>query len=47
MKLTDKQWQLIAPLFEAEPRTGMVGPPVALARDVLNGVFWILKTGAR
>lgn len=47
MKLTEKQWQLIAPLFEAEPRTSMVGRPATPARDVLNGVFWILKTGAR
>lgn len=47
MKLTEKQWQRIAPLFEAEPRTGMVGRPATPARDVLNGVVWILKTGAR
>ena len=47
MKLTEKQWQLIAPLFENDNRNGMVGRPATPARDVLNGVLWILKTGAR
>ncbi len=47
MKLTEKQWQLIAPLFEDEGDAGKVGRPLTPARDVLNGVLWILKTGAR
>ena len=47
MKLTEKQWQLIAPLFDDDNRSGMVGRPPTPARDVLNGVLWILKTGAR
>ena len=47
MKLTEKQWQLIASLFENGRRAGMVGRPATPARDVLNGVLWILKTGAR
>lgn len=47
MKLTAKQWELIAPLFADEDRTGQVGRPPVPARDVLNGVLWILKTGAR
>lgn len=47
MKLTEKQWQLIAPLFENASRVGTVGRPALPARDVLNGVLWILKTGAR
>ena len=46
MKLTDAQWQLIEPLFESDdsPRRGRPSRP---ARDVLDGVLWILKTGAR
>lgn len=47
MKLTEKQWQLIAPLFDDASRLGMVGRPSIPARDVLQGVLWILKTGAR
>jgi len=47
MKLTEKQWQLIAPLFDSDNREGMVGRPPVPSRDVLNGVLWILKTGAR
>ena len=46
MKLTDAQWQLIQPLFGTDdsPRRGRPRRP---ARDVLDGVLWILKTGAR
>jgi transposase len=46
MKLTDAQWQLIQRLFETDesPRRGRPSRP---ARDVLDGVLWILKTGAR
>ncbi len=47
MKLTDPQWQLIAPLFETASSKSKVGRPPTPARDVLNGVLWILKTGAR
>ena len=47
MKLTEKQWQVVAPLFAEEDRTGKAGRPPVPARDVLNGVLWILKTGAR
>lgn len=47
MKLTDPQWKLIAPLFETVARDSNVGRPLTPAREVLNGVLWILKTGAR
>ena len=47
MKLTEKQWQVVAPLFAEDDRTGKAGRPPVPARDVLNGVLWILKTGAR
>ncbi len=46
MKLTDAQWHLIQPLFahQESPRRGRPSCP---AREVLDGVLWILKTGAR
>ena len=46
MKLTDAQWQLIQALFETDdsPRRGRPSRP---AREVLDGVLWVLKTGAR
>jgi transposase len=47
MKLTEKQWQLIAPLFEDDDRSGLVGRPSTPSRAILNGVLWVLKTGAR
>ena len=47
MKLTEKQWLLVASLFEPAPRDCAVGRPSTPARDVLNGVLWILRTGAR
>ena len=47
MKLTDPQWNMISPLFE--PLTSEIkrGRPKTPAREVLNGILWVLKTGAR
>jgi transposase len=48
MELTDKQWKLIEPLFPAQelhPRGR--GRPPRHPREVLNGILWILKTGAQ
>ena len=47
MKPTDLQWNLIAPLFETARRETKVGRPEQPAREVLSGVLWILRTGAR
>jgi transposase len=47
MKLTDPRWKLSAPLFETAHRETKVGRPETPAREVLHGVLWILKTGAR
>jgi transposase len=47
MKLTDKQWHCIADLFDDSSQDLKVGRPATPAREVLNGVLWILKTGAR
>ena len=47
MDLTDKQWDLIEPLFEwPTRRADGRGRPPRDARDVLNGVLWVLRTGA-
>jgi transposase len=43
-ELTDEQWQRLAPLLPPErPRTGR---PNKDHRTVLNGILWILRTGA-
>ena len=43
-ELTDAQWEQIAPLLPAQkPRTGR---PAEDHRQVLNGMLWILRTGA-
>jgi transposase len=46
MDLTDKQWAILAPFF-ARGRAGGAGRPPHDPRAVLNGVLWILRTGAR
>ncbi len=48
MDLTDEQWAVIEPLIpEHERQPGGPGRPWRAAREVLNGVLWILRTGAR
>lgn len=42
-ELKDSEWQAIADLFPAAKR---MGRPARPTREVLNGVMWILKTGA-
>jgi transposase len=46
MDLSDKQWEVIEPLFEPKRRADGRGRPWREARDVLNGVLWVLRTGA-
>jgi transposase len=46
-ELTDEQWALIAPLFENPETVQTRGRPARSAREVLNGVLWILRSGAR
>ena len=43
--LTDEQYALIEPLLPPE-RTGKPGCPYKFHRQVLNGIVWILRTGA-
>ncbi len=43
--LTDEEFALLKPLLPAE-RSGKPGCPYRSHRQVLNGIFWILRTGA-
>jgi transposase len=48
MELTDEQWAVLEPLIGAMPRRGYGrGRPWRSSRDVLNGILWILRTGAQ
>lgn len=47
MDLTDAQWRRLAPLIPVPPRRADGrGRPWIDARAVLNGILWILRTGA-
>jgi transposase len=48
MDLTDDQWNLLRPLIPPHKSgPGKSGRPVKDDRAILNGILWILKTGAR
>ncbi len=44
-ELTDEEFELLLPLLPAE-RPNKPGHPYRSHRQVLNGMFWILRTGA-
>ena len=49
MDLTDKQWDVIRPFIpdpEVERTSEKGGRPWRDPRDVLNGILWVLRTGA-
>lgn len=47
MDLTNEQWELVEPLIpEKERRSDGRGRPWRGAREVLEGILWILRTGA-
>jgi len=46
-ELTDEQWSLLAGLFDAAPVKQLRGRPRRPDREILNGVLWILRSGAR
>ena len=47
MDLTDEQWLVLGPLLPDPPkRADGRGRPWRDAREVLNGVLWVLRTGA-
>jgi len=47
-ELNDKQWEIIEPLLpKPSKRDDGKGRPRRDDRDVLNGILWILRSGAR
>src|SRR5262245_52445817 len=46
MDLTDAQWQILSPSFRHRRRADGRGRPPTDARAVLNGILWVLRTGA-
>ncbi len=42
-RLTDEQWKLIGDIFPLPANTGR---PPRDRREILDGIFWILRTGA-
>jgi len=47
MELTDAQWELLRPLVEPGTPKKRRGRPWRETRQVLEGVLWILRTGAQ
>lgn len=48
MDLTDDQWKVLEPLIGELPRRADGrGRPWRSSREVLNGILWILRTGAQ
>lgn len=51
MKLTTAQWSLVAPLVAPSDASGPAqrrrGRPSQDPRAVLEGIFWVMRTGAR
>src|ERR1700675_4404257 len=45
--LTEAQWEKIAPLLPKPPRQRKGGRPWIQNRHVLEGILWILRSGAR
>ena len=45
--LTEAQWQKIGPLLPRPPKHPRGGRPPAANRRVLEGILWILRSGAR
>ena len=45
--LPDEAWTLIQPLLPAEPATPRAGRPWAEHRMIINGMFWVLCSGAQ
>jgi len=47
MDLTDEQWLVLEPLLpKPQMRKDKRGRPWRDSRDVLNGILWVLRTGA-
>lgn len=46
MELTNEQWDVVAPLIPRNRRRDGKGRPRVEARSVLDGILWVLWTGA-
>ncbi len=47
MDLTEKQWEIVGPLLpKPRRRADGKGRPPRDAHEVLNGILWVLRTGA-
>jgi transposase len=46
-RLTDEQWQLISDLFPEHEYRPSGGRPIADSRACVEGILWVLKSGAR
>ncbi|WP_390620745.1 IS5 family transposase [Gimesia algae] len=46
-QLSDEQWLLIKDLFPEPPANAAGGRPRVAARECLEGILWVLRTGAR
>ena len=46
MDLTDVQWAVLEPTFRPRRRLDGRGRPWTDSRAVMNGVLWVLRTGA-
>lgn len=44
--LADEQWAILEPLLSSEPSFARGRPPIHDDRSVLNGILWVLRTGA-
>ena len=47
VRVTDAQWAKIEPLLPRLPRSRRGGRPWVANRAVIDGILWVLKTGAR
>src|ERR1019366_6056349 len=46
-ELTDEQWEVVEPVLRPSRRADKRGRPWQETRSVLNGVLWVLGTGAQ
>jgi transposase len=47
MDLTDEQWAIVEPLFpKPVKRADGKGRPRIDSRTILNGILWVMRTGA-
>lgn len=46
-ELSEAQWKLIEPILRPQPRSDGRGRPWQDTRAVLNGILWVLGTGAQ